>query len=203
MLLSVVKSTVTEGSLPEGRGDEAVRGIIPRPVSPEGDGSEWEDIESRGAEEISLKKGHRDFVTILPVRLRNGTNRVPGGLDDRKKETVRKFFRSIPRELRKTVRVFCTDGYEGFVKAAKEFGGQKVRRVADRFHVAKRYRNGWDDLRKKARRRLKKALPKEEYPPFQTVMGVRRKHVDDRTPADGEVIEKLTSHAPRPVIADP
>jgi len=96
-------------------------GIIERHVSPEVDWSEFEDLEIIGVDEIALKKGHRDFVTIISVHLRNGKNRVLGVLEDRKKETVRKFFRSIPKNLRKTVRVFCTDLYAGFISAAKEF----------------------------------------------------------------------------------
>ena len=67
-------------------------GIIKRHVSPEVDWSEFEDLEIIGVDEIALKKGHRDFITILSVRLRTGKQRVIGVLEDRKKETVRKFF---------------------------------------------------------------------------------------------------------------
>ena len=165
------------------------------------DWSEFEDLEIIGVDEIALKKGHRDFVTIVSVRLRNGTNRVLGVLEDRKKETVRKFFRSIPKDLRKTVRVFCTDLYDGFIGAAKEFFGRKIRIVADRFHVAKLYRKGLDDLRKKEMKRLKKSLPKEEYKSFKTVMWVLRKSVDDLTEADIAVIKTLQPHAPELVMA--
>jgi transposase len=201
ILLSLVNSTVTDVSIKEGIGYEAVMGIIERHVSPEVDWSEFEDLEIIGVDEIALKKGHRDFVTIISVHLRNGKNRVLGVLEDRKKETVRKFFRSIPKNLRKTVRVFCTDLYAGFISAAKEFFGRKVRIVADRFHVAKLYRKGLDDLRKKEMKRLKKALPKAEYKSFKTVMWVLRKNVDDLTEADIEVIKKLKPHAPELVVA--
>jgi transposase len=185
-----------EVSIKEGIGYEAVMGIIKRHVSPEVDWSELEDLEIIGVDEISLKKGHRDFVTIISVLLRNGKKRVIGVLEDRKKETVRKFFRSIPKHLRKTVRVFCMDLYEGFINAAKEFFGRKVRIVADRFHGAKLYRKGVDDLRKKELKRIKKALPKEEYKSLKGVMWVLRKNVEDLTDADVELIKKLKPHAP-------
>jgi transposase len=188
-------------SIKEGIGYEAVMGIIKRHVSPEVDWSEFEDLEIMGVDEISLKKGHRDFVTIISVLLRNGKKRVIGVLEDRKKETVRKFFRSIPNNLRKTVRVFCTDLYEGFINVAKEFFGRKLRIVADRFHVAKLYRKGVDHLRKKELKRIKKALPKEEYKSLKGVMWVLRKNVDDLTEADLEVIKKLKPHAPMLVNA--
>jgi transposase len=201
ILLGLVNSTVMDVSIKEGIGYEAVMGIIERHVSPEVDWSEFEDLEIMGADEIALKKGHRDFVTIVSVCLRNGKKRVIGVLEDRKKETVRKFFRSIPKHLRKTVRVFCTDLYDGFINAAKEFFGRKIRIVADRFHVAKLYRKGLDDLRKKEMKRLKKVLPKEEYKSFKTVMWVLRKNVDDLTEADLEIIKKLKPHAPELVTA--
>jgi hypothetical protein len=38
-----------------------------------------------------------------------------------------------------------------------------VQVVADRYHVAKLYREGADHLRTQELRRLKKALPKEHY----------------------------------------
>jgi transposase len=201
ILLGLVNSTVMDVSIKEGIGYEAVMGIIERHVSPEVDWSEFEDLEIMGADEIALKKGHRDFVTIISVCLRNGKKRVIGVLEDRKKETVRKFFRSIPKHLRKTVRVFCTDLYDGFINAAKEFFGRKIRIVADRFHVAKLYRKGLDDLRKKEMKRLNKVLPKEEYKSFKTVMWVLRKNVDDLTEADLEIIKKLKPHAPELVTA--
>jgi len=178
-----------------------VMGIIKRHVSPEVDWSEFEDLEIIGVDEIALKKGHRDFVTIISVLLRNGKKRVIGVLEDRKKETVRKFFRSIPKRLRKTVRVFCMDLYESFINAAKEFFGRKIRIVADRFHVAKLYRKGVDDLRKKELKRIKKALPKEEYKSLKGVMWVLRKNVEDLTEADVELIKKLKPHAPMLVNA--
>ena len=201
ILLGLVNSTVMDVSIKEGIGYEAVMGIIERHVSPEVDWSEFEDLEIMGVDEIALKKGHRDFVTIVSVCLRNGKKRVIGVLEDRKKETVRKFFRSIPKHLRKTVRVFCTDLYDGFINAAKEFFGRKIRIVADRFHVAKLYRKGLDDLRKKEMKRLKEVLPKEEYKSFKTVMWVLRKNVDDLTEADLEIIKKLKPHAPELVTA--
>lgn len=201
ILLGLVNSTVMDVSIKEGIGYEAVMGIIERHVHPEVDWREFEDLEIIGVDEISLKKGHQDFVTIVSVLLRNGKKRVIGVLEDRKKETVRKFFKSIPKDLRKTVRVFCTDLYDGFIGAAKEVFGRKVRIVADRFHVAKLYRKGVDDLRKKELKRLKKSLPKEECKLLKGVMWVLRKNVDDLTEADLEIIKKLKSHAPTLVNA--
>jgi transposase len=45
--------------------------------------------------------------------------------------------------------------------------------VVDRFHVAKRYRKGLDELRKKELKRLKKELPEADYKEFKGVMWLR------------------------------
>lgn len=201
VLLSLVNSTVTDVSIKEGIGYEAVIGIINRYVSPEVDWNEFEDLEIIGTDEIALEKGHGDFITIVSTRLSNGKNRILGLLKDRKKETVRKFFKSIPKRLRKTIRVVCTDLYDGFIHAAKEIFGRKLRIVADRFHVAKLYRKGLDDLRKKEMRHLKKALPKEEYKQFKGMMWILRKNSNDLTETDLEMIKKLIPYTPTLVMA--
>ena len=48
--------------------------------------------------------------------------------------------------LRKTIRVVCSDMYEGYINAVKEVLGKGVQVVVDRFHVAKLYRQGLDKL---------------------------------------------------------
>jgi transposase len=94
-----------------------------------------------------LKKGHRDFVTIITGRIETATM-ILGVLPDRKKATVKAFLSSIPQRLRRTIHAVCTDMYEGFVNAAKEVFGKRVKIVIDRFHVAKLSRRGLDKLRK-------------------------------------------------------
>ena len=73
---------------------------------------------------------------------------ILGVLPDRKKATVKAFLRGIPPRLRQTIYAVCSDRYAGFVNAAKEVFGKRVKIVMDRFHVAKRYRRGLDKLRK-------------------------------------------------------
>ena len=127
-----------------------------------------------GIDEIALKKGHKDFVTIVTMRVGN-TTRILAVLKDRKKETVKTFFSRIPTRVRKTVRAVCSDMYDGFIHAAKEVFGDKVKIIIDRFHVAKLYRKGVDTLRKAEMKRLKNTLVKEEYAKLKNVMWILRK----------------------------
>ncbi len=76
ILLSMVNSTVQDTSIKEDIGYEAIMGIIDRSIERE---IKWEDVprlEVIGLDEISLKKGHRDFVAIITGRME--TAAIPG-----------------------------------------------------------------------------------------------------------------------------
>jgi transposase len=104
-------------------------------------------------------------------------------LDDRKQETVKAFFDSIPEHLRRTVKCVCTDMHDGFVYPAIEvFGKQAV--IIDRYHVAKLYRKPLDDLRIKEMVRLKKELTVAEYSELEGMMWILRKQHECLTEAE-------------------
>ena len=143
----MVNSTVQDISIKEDIGYEAIMGIIDRYIER---AINWEDVtnlEVIGLDEISLKKGHRDFVAIITGRMETETV-ILGVLPDRKKATVKAFLSGIPQRVRQTIHSVCTDMYEGFVTAAQEVFGKRVQIVMDRFQVAKLYRSGMDSLRK-------------------------------------------------------
>ena len=68
-------------------------------------------------DEISLKKGHRDFVTIVSAYV-DGSVQLLAVLEDRLKDTVKEFLKTIPKKLKKTVKSVCSDIYDGFINAA-------------------------------------------------------------------------------------
>jgi len=195
VLLACVNSTVWDVSIKEEIGYETVRGIIDRSIAHDVDWQTIEHLKIIGIDEISLKKGHQNFVTIVTGRMGNETV-ILGLLADRKKETVKEFFMSIPNKLRKQVRFVCSDMYVGFINAAKEVFGKKVQIIIDRFHVAKLYGKGLDDLRKKELARLRKDLSKEQYKELEGVMWLLRKKPDDLTSKDQETLDKLFKYSP-------
>ena len=148
-----------------------------------------------GIDEISLKKGHQDFVTIITARI-GEVILILAVLEGRKKETVKEFFLSIPRRLRKTVKVVCSDMYDGFMNAAKEVFGKKVQIVADRFHVAKLYRNSLEELRKTEMKRLKKELSEAEYKKLENIMWILRKNKKDLSSDEEKTLNLLFKHSP-------
>ena len=195
ILLACVNSTVLDVSIKEGISYEAVRGIIDRYIAK---GVDWKLIKKLkiiGIDEISLKKGHQDFATIITGRI-DGKTVILGVLADRKKETVKQFLMNIPKRLRRDVRFVCCDMYLGFVNAAKEVFGKKVRIVVDRFHVAKLYGKGLDGLRKKELERLRKTLPKEQYKELEGVMWILRKRPSDLADEEQKTLNKLFEYSP-------
>ena len=195
LLLSLVHSTGEDVSIKEDVGYEAIMGIIDRYISTEVNWKAIQRLYVIGRDEIALKKGHKYFVTLVTMRVGNET-RILAVLKDRKKETVKAFFSRIPARIRKTVRAVCSDMYEGFINAAKEVFGDKVKIIIDRFHVAKLYRKGLDTLRKAEMQRLRNTLEKEEYAKLKNVMWILRKDKGRLTDQEGETLQVLFIHSP-------
>jgi transposase len=200
VLLLLVNSTVQDVSRKEGLGYEAVMGIIDRQVTSAVDWSTLTRLEIVGVDEIALRKGHRDFVTLVTARVA-GTTYLLAVLDGREKATVKGFFERIPAHLVATIEAVCCDLYEGFINAAKEVFGPRVKVVADRFHVAKLYRKGLDRLRKQEMKRLKRDLPKATYQEFSGVMWLLRKDIEQLTEQEQRRLQRLAEYAPTLVMA--
>lgn len=196
LLLSCVNSTIADVAIKEGVSYESVVGVIDRNIRKSIDWNTIDKLNVVGIDEIALKKGHQDFAVIVTERSDDGI-RILGVLEDRSKQTVKQFLLSIPKRLRRTVQYVCSDMYDGFINAAKEAFGKKVRIVADRFHVAKLYREGLENLRKKELRRLRRELSAAEYKALKGAMWALRKNEADLTDEDKAVLEKLFEHSPR------
>ena len=195
VLFQLINSTVSDVSLKDDLGYEAILGIINRHIDTQVDWKAIKRLDTIGIDEISLKKGHQDFVTIITSRV-GETIMLLAVLEGRKKETVKDFFISIPSRLRKTVKVVCSDMYDGFMNAAKEVFGKKVKIVADRFHVAKLYRNSLEELRKSEMRRLKKELSESEYKKLNGILWILRKNHKNLTADELKTLETLFNRSP-------
>ncbi len=194
LVQQIVNATVEDVSRREDVGYEAVMGALRRHVATQVNWEEIDHLEVLGVDEISLKKGHKDFVTIVTGQC-HGRVRLLAVLKDHKKATVKAFFTQIPTRLHEHLIAICTDLYEGFVNAAGEvFGADKV--VADRFHVAKLYRKALEQIRKQEMRRLKDTLPKAEYTKLKGVMWALRKTPQALTHAEYQTLHQLFRYAP-------
>jgi len=90
ILLGLIGSTVEDVSQREGIGYEAVMGIVRRHIKTKVDWDSINQLQQIGLDEISLKKGHKDFVTIVSAYI-EGSVQLLAVLTDRNKETVKTF----------------------------------------------------------------------------------------------------------------
>lgn len=200
LLLQMVNSTVEDVSVKEGASYDSVLGVLERRISAKVDWGQYTGLRVLGLDEIALKKGHRNFVVIVTARLAGGRVVILGVLADRQKDTVIDFLRSIPERLKQTIHTVCCDMYEGYTEAVRaELKTAQI--VIDRFHVAKAYRGGLDDLRKQELKRLKQELDETDYKQLKGSMWALRKHREDWTPEDRQVLRRLFAYSPKLKLA--
>ena len=196
----LINTTVADAARKLGVLEETIDGILDRWIACAVDWAPWERLGVLGLDEIALKRGHRDFVTLVTVPVEEGGVEIVAVLADRKKETVAAFLRAIPERLRHTVERACTDMYEGFVNAIKEeIPWAEV--VIDRFHVARAYRDCADTVRKRELKRLKHALPKAEYAEITGAMWPFRKRPEALKPEEGDLLARLFTYSPKIEVA--
>lgn len=195
VLLQLVNSTIQDVAIKEKLGYEAVVGIIQRSIATQVDWQTLDQLEVLGLDEIALKKGHNDYVVIATARLTEGRLKVLAILPDREKETVKAFLSRIPTRLQRTLHTVCTDMWKAYIHAVKEVLGQAVI-VVDRYHVAKKYRDCADTLRKKELKRLKAALSETEYDLLKGAMWPFRKNKADLLPHEAELLDRLFQYTP-------
>ena len=171
---SLINTTIQDVARKERIGYKSVTSALDRQVGRSIDWSNYSNLNTIGIDEISLKKGHNNYLTIISSRSISGEISVIAVLHDRYKDTVKSFLQTIPEKLRKRVKSVCTDMYDGFVGSVKEVFGCKVL-VIDRYHVSKLYRAEVDKLRKTEMTRLKAELSAVEYAKLEGMMWVLRK----------------------------
>lgn len=195
LLVQCVHSTVTDVSIKEQVGYDAIEGVIDHYISTKVDWSMFHSLEQIGIDEIALKKHHRLYAVVITSRQADGTVQLLAVLPDRQAKTVKTFFTHIPYRLRRTVTNVCCDMYEPYLQAIEAVFGADVI-VIDRFHVAKLYRAAADTLRKRELARLKRERSPETYALLKGVMWFFRRRWRDLTPSEQDVLECLFAAAP-------
>lgn len=199
LMRCLINSTIKDVSRKEDLGYDAIEGTLARQIESEVD---WETISyigTIGMDEIALRKGKGDFILIITAR-HAGRIRILGVLADRKKASARQFFEAIPQPLHATIETVCSDMWEGYINAAKEFRlayeAVQFDVVVDRFHVAQNYRKGVDNLRKQERKRLKKDLSELAYQEIKGVMWASRKNNSDLSDEQRLQLRRFFDYSP-------
>jgi len=205
LMLQLVGSTVEDVSRKEDVGYDAVEGAIDRCIHTTVNWDEFDELNIIGIDEIALTKGRRNFVALITTQQADGHVAVLVVLSDRRKETVRQFLETIPKRLRRTMETACTDMWEGYVNAVKEFAAAhpevSLAVVVDRYHVAKNYRACVDKVRKRECRRLKNELPASEYEEIKGVMWIVRKNNRDLTSDERKKLRLVFGYSPELKLA--
>ena len=195
LLLELVNGTLQDVATKHSVTYDVVRGVLKRYVK---GGIDWSQIKALGLlglDEISLLKGHSDFVTLVSAHDEQGKPIVLAVLKGREKQTLVDFLKTIPKRLQDTITEVCTDLYEGFINAVEEVLPQ-AQIVADRFHVAKLYRAAVDQLRKIEMKALKQVFTKEQYAGLKGVLWALRKRREYLTPEEQALLERLFEASP-------
>ena len=205
LMVQLIGSTVEDVSCKEDVGYDAVEGAIDRCIQITVNWDEFDELSVIGIDEIALTKGRKNYIAIVTTQQADGHVAVLAVLPDRKKETVRQFLETIPRRLRRTMKTACTDMWEGYVNAVKEFAAAhpevSIDVVVDRYHVAKNYRECVDKVRKQECRRLKKELSETEYEEIKGVMWTTRKNNEDLTSDERKKLNLLFEYSPELKLA--
>ncbi len=206
LMVQLVNSTVEDVSRKEDVGYDAVDGVIKRYIHTKVNWDEFDELSVIGIDEIALTKGRGNFVAIIITQQADGRVAVLAVLPDRKKKTVRQFLETIPKRLWRTMETACTDMWEGYVNAVKEFAAAhpevSIDVVVDRYHVAKNYRECVDQVRKRERRRLKKVLTATEYAEIvKGMMWIIRKNHKDLTADERKKLNRLFEYSPELKLA--
>jgi len=124
-----------------------------------------------GIDEISMHKGHRDFVCVITDIDRK---RVVEVLENRLKETLVAYFTALPRSIRQSVRYVSIDMWEGYYQAAVEVFPSRVKIVVDRFHVMKNLNAALT----KSRREIQRGMSKEDRDELKGIRWILVKNED-------------------------
>jgi len=195
VLMALINSTLSDVSIKEDLGYQAIQSIIDRLIASEVDWNLIKELGLVGIDEISLKKGYKNYVTLITSRIGDKV-RIIAVLKGREKETVKVFLSSIPKRLVKTIIAVCTDMCDGYINAVKEALGSATPIIVDRFHVAKLYRKSLVSLRKKELKRLKKALSEKEYGALKSAIRILCHNKEYMTPEEQRITAPLFNYSP-------
>ena len=87
MLFELVNSTVADVSRKEGVDYHMVEALVDHYIDTEIDYTTINELGVLGLDEVSLKKGYRDFVTLITYRVNNRVN-ILGVVEGREKTEI-------------------------------------------------------------------------------------------------------------------
>lgn len=113
-----------------------------------------DNIESIGVDELCRKKGH--VYATLVYQIDSGCRRLIWIGQERKEQTLRKFFDWFGKERSSRLKAVCSDMWRAYINAIREHAPQAIH-VLDRFHIMAHISKAIDNVRADEAKRLKEA----------------------------------------------
>jgi len=136
-----------------------------------------------GIDEISLKKGHKDFITIISD-LTNG--RAIAVLKDRSKESLDEFFDAMDKKTKDRIKEVCIDMWAPYFDVIKEHL-PKARVVIDRFHVQIHL----NEALTKVRVKIQKDLTEEQKEAIKGSRWILVKNIEDLNEEEKKKLDEV------------
>jgi transposase len=149
-----------------------------------------------GIDELSLKKRHKLYATILTDLSNPERPEVLAVAEGRDEAAARKCLEKLAKPQRDGVRTYRADMAVAFHNACRELL-PNAKPVVDRFHVAKKFNEAIDGQRKKITRGYKAKLSKAERKEFRSRMWEFRRDPDDLTDEQKQKLEDLFCRLPQ------
>ena len=194
LIIDLVGSTISDVAIKNDLTEKEIQGILDRHLTGKVDWKLFERLGVLGLDDISIKKGYKDYLSVITSRVDNEI-RLLGLIKGRKKKDIKAFFKSIPSRLKKTVSAVCVDMYSGYVNAAKEVFNPSVAIIVDRYHVARLYRASVDKFRQQILKELKRHLSNSAYEKIKHVTHILRRGNECLSKEDKEKLEIVFSHS--------
>jgi transposase len=112
-----------------------------------------ENIKSIGIDEISWKKGHKNFLTLV-YQIDEGFRRLLWVGEHRKAKTLMKFFRWFGAERTANLKFICSDMWQPYLKVIA-YKAKSAVHVLDRFHIMSNMNKAIEKVRRQETSRLK------------------------------------------------
>jgi len=119
------------------------------------------DIRSIGIDEIAWRKGHK-YQTLV-YQIDAGKKRLLWIGDDRKEETLQRFFDEFGEARSAALEYVCSDMWRAYLKVIAERASQAVH-ILDRFHIVSQLSKAIDEVRAGEARQMKQ----DGYEPLLT-----------------------------------
>ena len=149
-----------------------------------------------GIDEISLKKRHKLYATILTDLTNPDQPEVLAVADGRDEAAARKCLEKLAFPQRQQVKTYRADMAQAFHNACRVLL-PNAKAVVDRFHVAKLFNKAIDTQRKKITRAYKAKLSKAQRKEFRALMWEFRRNPEALSPEDKQKLEALFEKLPR------